>query len=180
MADEQQRIGPFGLLSALGGLLTRTTAGKVIERSAGADGTFLRSRPADPSGTGLAYENVEGGIGYVLGFGARFPALSAQGRWHHAHGEASSSNATVLDATAQLTAPKTGTIRRLAWNTDSADATTQYEIFINGLAAGTVNLTGASGVDATLALAITAGDLVTIQYLNGTPPGGSVADMFVE
>jgi hypothetical protein len=170
--------GDLGILEAKGDLPALDGNLDVERHPVGVEGSVLRSRAASP--TGLAWENIEGGIGYVLGFGARFPAVSAQGRWHHAHGEGSSSNATVLDATAQLTAPKTGTIRRIAWSTDGADATTQYEIFVNGLAAGTVNLTGASGADATLAIAIAAGDLVTLQYLNGTPPGGSVCDLFVE
>jgi hypothetical protein len=117
---QTKRVGPLGVLSATGALLYRKADGTVTTVEPGAEEDYfvlVDDGGGNPVPDWRSSDQLPG-IGYTLSFGARFPAVSAQNRFHHAHGEASSSNSTTLDETAELTAPKAGIIARMGYRVE--------------------------------------------------------------
>jgi hypothetical protein len=177
-------------------LVSLDGSGDAARLPKGGDGAFLRPKASSPTGVDLEWEDGDtiAGIGYTIIFGARFPALSARGRYHHAHGEASSSNATSVDETASLTVAKDATITRMAYRTESADNTTQYHIVVLSSVgvvqtSTQVDLTAQNGVVTGLSIALLAGQQIAVRYgfddgegtvTGGTPPGGSTVDVFCD
>lgn len=88
----------------------------------------------------------------------------------------------IADARAGYPAPKAGTIRKLSWNSESADATTVLRIFKNGIDAGGHTLSGASGALTPAApyVDVVPGDLLAIEYDAGTPPDMILAVLYIE
>ncbi len=175
--------GPLGVLLSKGDLLV-TLASRLLARfGIGAEGEFLRVRAA--AAEGMAWEDIEASLGYQLTFGANFPNNNFE-RWHHVHGEATSSNASGLDPTSEQLAAKAGTLTRIAWNTDTAVGgvtPTQYIIYVNSIANTTVSLTGASGVISSLSITIALGDRVAVSYdpaNGGMQPGNSNINLMME
>ena len=119
---------------------------------------------------------------YSIPFGARFGNAGQRGRFHFIHGAASASNGTTLDADTQGAVIQDGRITKMAWSNENGDATTVYKILVNGLVEDTLTLTpGQSGTLPTSSpIPVNGGDLVAVEYDDGTPPQDSAVELYVE
>jgi hypothetical protein len=177
------RQGVTGILTAVGDLLGINSSGDAERHPvSGTDGSFLQEDSASPLGFKWIAESALGGYGYTYPFGANFPGVAQQGRFHLANGaaNASSSNVSPPDPSAAMTIAKSGTLKRIAWNTSTANATTVYTVWKNGAAIISVALTGVQGVITTLSIAVASGDTIAIEYDSGAAPGNSYVNMFIE
>ncbi len=79
--------------------------------------------------------------------------------------------------------PVSGTIVALAYQTESADATTQMKVHVNGVVQATVTLSNVNanlgGVE-TLSVSVLAGDYAEIEYDAGTAPDQCTMVLLVE
>ena len=79
--------------------------------------------------------------------------------------------------------PATGTIVKLAYQTESADVTTQIKIHVNGVVQATVTLSSVNanfgGVEA-VGVSVNEGDYAEIEYDAGTAPDQCIMTLLVE
>lgn len=111
--------------------------------------------------------------GYVLHYGA---SVTTAGRHFHPNGtptETSVVNDATIDYAVEHMVPAACTDKALAWNTQAADATTDFKIVKNGSVVETVTLDAATGVWTTGGTSYAAGDQVAIEFDAGTGPQGS-------
>lgn len=173
------RSGSTGVIEAKGDLLAFD--GTDLDRlPVGVAGTILRADPGQPQGLKWDTPDDIPGIGIPLGFGANFLNIAQAGRYHKANGTAIEANDVTLNPSSEGIVLKGGRLTRFGWRTTSADATTVYKVWVNGLVAVTYNLTGASGVIIGGTLVVAQGDTVAIEYDAGTAPGSSNVQIFIE
>lgn len=86
-------------------------------------------------------------------------------------------NAAYAASTAGITRlflPSAVSLRSMAWDTSAGDATTAFEVRVNGAVSQTVTLTGATGVTTGLSIAVAQGAYLELKHSAGTVPGGCV------
>lgn len=120
-----------------------------------------------------------GGLGYVLQYGAN---VTVPGEFAHVNGIPSAGQPIPPTPSRQknATIPKTGTLVALAWNTQSADATTVMEFEVNDVSAGTTTLSGAQGLNTGLSIAVVQGQTLSIQNSAGTAPNQGQYTLYIE
>lgn len=99
------------------------------------------------------------------------------GKHLEAQSTSGGAKAAALSSDNSIEAPFDGTIRKLAWSSVAADATTQLKINIAGVVASTHLLTGTAGV-LTIAVAVLAGELVAVEFDAGTGPGRTTVQLY--
>lgn len=115
-------------------------------------------------------------ISQIFSGGASMGGADA-GKHFEVDGGTGGNKNAALSSTYQQTAPFTGTIRALAWNSAAADGTTVFKININGAVVSTHTLSGVSGV-LTITTAVTQGDLVAVEFDAGTAPGNTTVQLY--
>lgn len=97
--------------------------------------------------------------------------LTSPGKFAKFNGIASGSSASSLNFDSEGTAPASGRIGSFTWNTQSADVTTVWNIFVDDIIVETITATGVRGNKTLLSAALIAGtSLVAVQFDSGTDP----------
>jgi hypothetical protein len=173
------RSGSTGVIEVKGDILAFD--GTDLDRlPVGADGTILRSDSAQPQGLKWDTPDDIPGIGIPLVFGGNFVSAATQGRYHRVNGTPEAPNVNGLSSQSEAIVIKAGRLTRFGWVTDAADATTVYKVWVNGLVAGTYNLTGTRGVLTGLGLVVAQSDIVAVEYDAGLRPLNSHVQLFIE
>lgn len=115
-------------------------------------------------------------VGYVLTFGAD---MNMAGRHAQVHGTGSNVDVVALNAITESLVPRPGTIRDAAINTISADATTVFNVLLNGIVDTAITMPGASSV-VRISIDVVAGDEIAIEYDAGTAPDETTINLYVE
>jgi hypothetical protein len=142
--------------------------------AAGADGFMTGADKTKLDGIGA------GALGYVLNFGG-IALIGDIGKYWEVEGEANAGTDGTLDVKSEATIPKTATLKALAWNSKSGDATVVVKGLRNGIVVVTVGWTGASGVVTGLSVAFTEGtDKIAWEFDAGTPPDDTTLTPYFE
>ncbi len=148
------------------------------------DELAVRAKAGELSGTAasftIAIASTEGTVfGGCYGWGGsqlESPGSSLATAWGRAD---LITQPFALDFETELTIHSAGALKRLSWNTNAGDSTTQFEIMKNGAASETVTLTGATG-SLDLTTSVAAGDEIGIRFKGGTIPGDSNFNIVVD
>lgn len=165
-----KQIGPFGD----GSVPQKTTVGQT-DRIAIDDGAAGFARKY------AALQNVLGNTGVEFGFGASVGGGDA-GKYIQPHGDANGGKFSTLNSESQLACPVSGTIEALAWISEQSVTNAIWKIWVNGLVASTSTVSGTDGVDTGLAVSISAGDLIAIEFDSkgaGLDPKKTAIELFV-
>lgn len=118
--------------------------------------------------------------GVPIYFGCDQPGAGA-GEYYIVNGPADRTNWPTLDDRTQAPIAVDGLLTRVAWSTESADATTVLKLLINGLVIKTFNLTGLSGVVVfDEQLPVLAEDLLAVEYDSGLAPDEGTVTVYQE
>ena len=115
------------------------------------------------------------GLGYTLVWAANF---FATGQLARSNGITAQGDG--LNVGTENMVPADGTLDRLTYNTEYADATTVFKIWKNGAVVHTFNATGPSDFEADIGLSVVAGDLIAVEYDAGAAPSNSVYIAYIE
>jgi len=111
----------------------------------------------------------DGGGGVTLVFAGGGAPVA--GQFYQANG-ISTGNAGGASVDTQAPSLISGTLVSFSWNTDTGTSTNNLNIRINGTIAETVQLTGISGqLPLTAGASVTAGDLISVDLVDGTAIG---------
>jgi len=118
-----------------------------------------------------------GGLGYTLTWGAN---LQTTGRYAQTNGITSGQQETGLSAGSEHIPVATGTLNCVTWNSGTADATTVFKIWKNGVVAHTFTATGLGGKEENIGLAVVVGvDRIAIEYDAGMRPAGCILVAYI-
>lgn len=115
---------------------------------------------------------------YTIFFGATFTGAQT-GSHCRVNGEADSSRQSALNEISEFIVPLAGTIVIFGFNTETADATTDYRVVLNGTPGAVIELTGTNGT-VVVSIAVAVGDRLAIEYDAGTAPGNGNFSLLIE
>lgn len=166
------RSGSTGAIEAKGDLLTFDGA-DLIRQPVGANGLALVADST--SATGLSWGSSADRA--MIFFGGASMGAGDVGKHFGAQEGSNGGKNAVLSSDNQMASGIVGTISRLTWSSQTANATTVFKILKNGLVVATLNLTGVSGSIA-VAVAVALGDLIAVEFDAGLAPGRTTVQVW--
>lgn len=142
------------------------------------DGLTTKTWAMDNNGNLLFGGVIVSTGGYVLDFGADVNAGDA-GKYLLVDGRPGGTIISALSPSSERIVPKTSTLKRFAWNSQTADATTVFKVLINGVVKETITCDGDSGT-AALTEAVALGDKVAVEFDAGTVSGNTSVVLYFE
>lgn len=96
-------------------------------------------------------------------------ANAGNGQYYVANGDATNDNPTTLQVSTQHAVAAAGTITQVSWNGDTS-ANGSAKLWVNGVEQETLSIVGTTGTTSA-GTAVSAGDLIAIEWDTGTDPG---------
>lgn len=116
-------------------------------------------------------------LGYVLAtWGGNLQTL---GRHPAINGQDNATEIVSLGVQASSQVPADGTIDTITYYNSTGDATTQFQIILNGVVAYTFTTTAPYGMEGDIGVPVVAFDNVALRYIAGTAPSGGLYSMYI-